>query len=228
LNKQINIVSIKSEFMKIKLFFVALGIALTATTISANAQKSYTTGTITLSGDMRGQATVIKDYFTPDSSAVSFQAGPATIKLLTNASRTYLAVVVDVPSFSVKKAAIATPDEIDQAKNALPKFTFAPTTETKQISGFNCKKVVATNSKDNKTYDVWVTNDVTLPASTQSDLYAGVGGVPIQYTSFNQGQSSLVTVTAITDEKAPAGTFNISADYDKITLDDLKAMGGGN
>jgi len=214
--------------MNIKLLFVALGIALTATTISANAQKAYTQGTVTLSGEMRGQATVMKDYFTADSSALSFQAGPAAIKILTNATKTYLAVIVDVPSFSVKKAAIATPDEIDQAKNALPKFTFSPTADTKQISGFNCKRVVATDAKDNKTYDVWITNDVTLPASTLSDLYAGAGGVPIQYTSFNQGQASVVTVTAITDEKAPAGTFSFSADYDKITLDDLKAMSGGN
>ncbi|MDR3694017.1 DUF4412 domain-containing protein [Mucilaginibacter sp.] len=214
--------------MKIKFFIVALGIALTVTTISANAQKAYTQGTINMSGDMMGQATPMKDYFSADSSALSFQAGPATIKILTNAAKTYLAIIVDVPSFSVKKAAIATPDEIDQAKNALPKFTFAPTTETKQISGFNCKKMVATDAKDKKTYDVWVTNDITLPASTISDLYAGAGGVPIQYTSFNRGQASVITVTAITDEKAPAGTFGFSADYDKITLDDLKAMSGGN
>jgi hypothetical protein len=214
--------------MKIKLFIVALGVALTATTISANAQKAYKQGLISLSGDMMGQATPMKEYFSPDSLALTFQAGPATIKILSNAAKTYFVVVVDVPVASMKKAAVATPDEIDQAKNALPKFTFAPTTETKQISGFNCKKVVATDTKDSKTYDVWVTNDITLPASTSSDLYAGVGGVPIQYTSFNRGQASVVTVTSITDEKAPAGTFGFSADYDKITMDDLKAMSGGN
>jgi len=214
--------------MKIKLFFVALGIALTATTISANAQKAYTQGLITMSGDMNGQATVMKAYFSPDSAALTFQAGPATIKILSNAAKTYFAVIVDVPSFSVKKAAIANPDEVDQMKAALPKFTFAPTTETKQISGFNCKKVVATDPKDNKTYDVWVTNDITLPPSAMSDLYAGAGGIPIQYTSFNRGQASVITVTSITDEKAPAGTFGFSADYDKITMDDLKAMSGGN
>jgi len=174
--------------MKIKLFIVALGVALTATTISANAQKAYKQGLISLSGDMMGQATPMKEYFSPDSLALTFQAGPATIKILSNAAKTYFVVVVDVPVASMKKAAVATPDEIDQAKNALPKFTFAPTTETKQISGFNCKKVVATDTKDSKTYDVWVTNDITLPASTSSDLYAGVGGVPIQYTSFNRWQ----------------------------------------
>ena len=41
--------------MKIKLFNVALGIVLTATTISASAQKTYNEGVINLSTSMRGQ-----------------------------------------------------------------------------------------------------------------------------------------------------------------------------
>jgi hypothetical protein len=213
--------------MNIKFFNVALGIVLTATTIGASAQKTYTSGVINIAGDMRGQSVAIKDYFTPDSSALTFQAGPAAIKVLSNTKKTFFAVLVDVPVASMKKAAIATPDEIDQQNTQYPKLTFAPATDTKQISGFNCKRVVATDPKTSKTYDVWVTNDVVLPPGVVPDYYAAAGGVPIQYTSFSQGQESSVTVTSITDEKAPAGTFAISADYDKITLDELKAMSGG-
>ncbi|MBV8389551.1 MAG: hypothetical protein JO080_07125 [Mucilaginibacter sp.] len=213
--------------MKLKLLGAALGIAFSAVAISASAQKAYTQGTISLSTDMRGQPVDGKIYFTPDSSAFAFSAGPANIKILSNAKRTYFAVIVDVAVASIKKAAIANPDEIEQAMAGLPKFTFAPSTETKQISGFNCKKVVATDTKTNKTYDVWVTNDVTLPSSVIPDYYSAAGGVPIQYTSFSQGQTSNVTVTSITDTMAPAGTFAIASDFDKITLDDLKAMSGG-
>jgi hypothetical protein len=214
--------------MNIKLFNVALGIVLTATTISASAQKTYTSGVINITGDMRGQSVAIKDYFTPDSSALTFSAGPASIKILGTTKHNYFAVLVDVPVASIKKAAIATPDEIDQQLAGMPKLTFAPAADTKQISGFNCKKVVATDPKTSKTYDIWITNDVALPAGAIPEYYASIGGVPIQYTSFSQGQESSVTVTSITDEKAPAGTFAISADYDKITMDDLKAMSGGN
>ena len=213
--------------MNIKFLNVALGIVLAATTFSASAQKAFTSGTITMSGDMRGQSVEMKDYFTPDSSAVSFTAGPATIKVLRNNQFSYMVVLVDVPVASMKKAGLASPDDIEQAKNEIPKFTYAPATDTKQISGFNCKKVVATNTKDNKSYDVWITNDVTLPAGVADEYYPGIGGVPIQYTSFSQGQQSTITITAITDTKAPAGTFAVSADYDKMTLDDLKAMSGG-
>ena len=121
-----------------------------------------------------------------------------------------------------------TPGEIEQAKNALPNFTFAPGKEIKEISGFNCKRVVATDAKDKKTYEVWITNDITVPSTAIPPYYKEIGGFPVQYTIFQQGQSSNVTVSSVTDQKAPTGTFAIAADFDKITLNDLKALSGGN
>ena len=216
--------------MNIKLFNVALGIALTATTISASAQKTYTEGVVNLTIGMMGQQVDAKSYFRSDSVAITFNAGPAAIKLLTDTKGTFIATLVDVSVASKKWAAVYTPAEIEQALDAFPKFTFSPTTETKQISGFNCKKVVATDAKTSKTYDVWITNDVTMPESAFGKYYVGIGGFPIQYTSFSERGPANVTVKSITDEKAPAGTFGISADYDKISKDDLDAMsrGGGN
>jgi hypothetical protein len=213
--------------MNIKIFNVALGLALTATAISANAQKAYKEGVVTISTAMQGQQVEAKSYFRADSAAMQFTTGPATIKILTDADGKSLAVLVDVPVASIKKAAIATPDEVDQALASLPTLTFAPGTETKVISGFNCKKVVATDAKANKTYDIWVTNDVTVPVTAIAKYYRAVGGFPVQYTSFSQGQSTEVTVKSITEQKNPAGTFGIPADFEKITLDDLKAMSGG-
>ncbi|MBS1529256.1 MAG: DUF4412 domain-containing protein [Bacteroidetes bacterium] len=218
--------------MKLKLLSAGLAIALSATVLSASAQKSYTSGLLTLSTTMRGMDMQMKEYFTPDSMATMFTAGPANIKLLTDAKFKSFVVMVDVSAFNVKKAAVYTPDEIDQVLSSMPTFTFAPTTETKQISGFNCKKVVATDNKTKKTYDVWVTNDVSLPTSATSKYYAGAGGVPIQYTAFQKGPNgetseAQFTVVSVTDDKAPAGTFTIPADFDKISKDDLEAMSRG-
>ena len=109
----------------------------------------------------------------------------------------------------------------------LPTFTFTPGTETKQISGFNCKKVQAKDNKTGKSYDVWVTNDISVPTTALPPYYKTIGGFPVEYTQFQQGQSTDVTVTSVTDQKAPAGTFSIAPDFDKITMDDLKSMGGG-
>ena len=213
--------------MKIKFLGAALGIALSAVALSASAQKAYTEGVVTYKTSMRGQDVEIKEYFRADSNAVTFSAGPATIKLLSDANHKSFAVLVDVPVASIKKAAIYTPDEVEQAMSGLPSFTFAPGTETKTISGFNCKKVVATDTKDKMTYDVWVTNDISVPATAIQPYYKTIGGFPVQYTTFQQGQSAEVTVSGVTDQKAPAGTFGIPADFDKISKDDLAAMSGG-
>jgi hypothetical protein len=213
--------------MNMKLFSAVAAIALSATVLSASAQKSYTAGTITYKTSVRGQDVEVKEYFTPDSVSTSFTAGPATIKILTNAKHTSMAILVDVPVASIKKAAVMTPDEIDQAMSQMPTFTFTPGTETKQISGFNCKKVSAKDNKTGKSYDIWVTTDVTVPESAIPFYYKTIGGFPVEYTQFQQGQSTDVTVESVTDQKAPAGTFAIPSDFDKITMDDLKSMGGG-
>jgi hypothetical protein len=219
--------------MKIKFLSVALGIALSATVFSANAQKSYSEGLVTMKTSAGGQEIEMKEYFRTDSTATKFSAGPANIKLLAEANYKFFAVLVDVSAFNVKKAAIYTPDEIDQYFTGFPVFTFASSTETKQIGGFNCKKVVATDTKTKKTYDTWITNDITLPSATMPKYYATIGGFPIQYTSFQKGPdgalvSADVTVNSISDQKAPAGTFGIAPDFDKISKSDLDAMARGN
>ena len=207
--------------MKIKFLSVALGIILSATVLSANAQKAYTEGVVTYKTNMRGQDVEIKQYFKKDSSATTFAAGPAKIKLLTDADHKFFAVIVDVSAFNVKKAAIYTPDEIDQVMSTLPALTFAPGTETKQISGFNCTKVVAKDSKSGKTYDVWVTKDVKLPETAMPYYYKGIDGFPIQYTGFNQGEEVNITIKSITADAAPAGIYAIGKDFEKGTMADL-------
>jgi hypothetical protein len=214
--------------MKLKFLSVALGVALTATVMSAQAQKNFTEGVVTYKTSMRGQDVEVKEYFRPDSASVSFSAGPATIKIISDANHKFFAVLVDVPVASIKKAAIANADEVDQMMQGIPTFTFTPSSDTKQISGFNCKKVSAKDNKTGTSYDIWITNDITTSPTAVPLYYREIGGFPVQYTAFQQGQSSEVTVVSVTGDKAPAGTFGIAPDFDKITMDDLKAMSGGN
>ena len=217
--------------MKTKFLSVALGIALSAT-MSASAQKNYTEGLVTMKATGRGQDVEVKEYFRPDSTAAMFSAGPVNLKLLADATYKSYAVLASLPAASMKKAAIYTPAEIDQVLSTFPTLTFAPSTETKQISGFNCKKVVATDAKTQKAYDVWITNDISLPSDVIDKYYAAIGGVPIQYSSFQQGPNGALvvneyTITGVSAQKAPAGTFGIAPDFDRITKDQLDAMSSG-
>jgi hypothetical protein len=211
--------------MNRKFLNVALGIVLAATTYSASAQKVYKSGMVSYSMEMRGQPADVKQYFTTDSTAAVVTMGPANIKILSNAKRDYLAVVLDVPVASLKKAGIATPAELEQGMAALPTFTYTPTTETKQISGFNCKKVIAKDTKTGKNYDVWVTNDISVPPTAYQPYYSTIGGFPVQFTAFQQGQEAVITISGVSDQKAPAGTFAIGKDFERGSLADLNPGG---
>src|SRR3569833_360013 len=105
--------------MKIKLFSAALGIALSATVISASAQKNYTEGVASYSTEMQGQTADVKSYFKADSNATVMTVGPATVKILLTAKHDYLAVVLDVPVAGLKKAGIATAADLEEGLDAL-------------------------------------------------------------------------------------------------------------
>ena len=207
--------------MNIKTLTAILGIALTTMAFKASAQKAYTHGVLSYDTQVRGNPATAKIYFTPDSSATVVSFGAGTFKMLSNAKHDYLAFVIDVPVASIKKAGVASPAELEEGMAMLPTFTFTPTAETKQISGFNCKKVVAKENKTGKSYDIWITNDITVPATAFPYYYNAIGGVPIQYTSFFQGQELAVTIKSVTDDSAPAGTYAISSDFEKVTMEEL-------
>lgn len=210
-----------------KIFKAALGVVLSVTALSASAQKTYTEGLATYGIATGGQSAEAKAYFKGDSSSYTINQGPANVKIIGTGNSSYLAVLVDVEIANIRKAAIATPAELEEAKSQEPKFSFTPTSETKQISGFNCKKVTVKDAKDNQTYTAWVTTDIKAPNNILSKYFAGSGGFPVQFTTIQMGRPTEVTLKSIVQQPVPKGTFAIPADYEKITLEELKSMGGG-
>jgi hypothetical protein len=215
----------KTKIMNIKTIAAAFGIALTTFAITAKAQKTINEGYASYATQIQGQPADVKEYFKPDSTAIMITFGAGNVKVLTDAKRDYMAVILDIPVAQLKKAGIATPSEIEDAMNSMPTFKFTPTTDTKVISGFNCKRILA-KSNSGKEYDVWVTNDVVVPATAIPYYYQSVGGMPIQFTAFQKGQDGSVqeipiTITGVTAGKAPAGTFAIASDFEKVGMSDL-------
>ena len=216
----------KLKIMNNKIVTIALGAALTTFAFVANAQKKFTEGIMTYNSSSAAGETETKIIFRGDSSQQVIVSGPATIKLTTTANRSYFAVMVDVPVASIKKAAVLTPDEVDQASEESPKYTFTPTTETKQIAGYNCKKFLGKDAKTGADAEVWVTNEISVPSNLITAAFAGTGGFPVEITATQQGVKATSTLKTITEQKVPAGTFAVTKDYDKITYDELKAMRG--
>lgn len=209
--------------MNFKKLAFAAAIAVTATTLHANAQKAYKEGSLNYTVESPAGTIESKILFRGDSSAMQLQQGPATIKIITAGDNDYQAILVDIPVMGKKFAAVATPAELEEQTAKLPELTFTPTTETKQINGYNCKKVTAKDAKGGDSFDVWVTNDITL--STSNSLYAKAGGVPVDFYTFAMGKTH-VTLKGVAEEKVPAGTFGIPGDYQRISLTQLQSMGG--
>jgi hypothetical protein len=213
-----NILSIKGA---------ALGIALTATVCAASAQKKFTEGAFTYTVSAGGTSMDNTVIFKGDSSASTTQRGPATIKTIGTRTGDYLAVLVDVPVASIKKAGIATPGELEEGKDKEPSFTFTPTADTKKIGDLNCKKYIAKDTKSGSSYDLWTTTDITAPANILTRQVSGVTGVPVEFTAILMGNAASMVLKSTSDAKVPAGSFTVGKDYDKITLTELAAMAGG-
>jgi hypothetical protein len=205
---------------------IALCTAFAAFGVSANAQKVYNEGVAnyTVSASMGSADT--KVYFTADSSAAVTDNGMYTAKIVSDSKSTYTAVLVDVPSMSMRKVAVLTPAEVGQVNAELPKLTFTSTTETKQINGFNCKKVTAKDAKSGMDIELWVTNDIKAPVTSITKPFADAGGTPVKFVTVQQGQTVNVELKSIAADKVPAGTFGIPAGYDKLSFSALKALGG--
>jgi len=207
---------------------LTLGIALAACSLAASAQTNFSSGLATYSVNARGMDIETKCYFTPDSSSYSFQQGPAKIGLIGTSKNDFFAVLVDVPVASIKKAAIANPGELEEGASMIPSYTFTATAETKKIGDYNCTKYTAKDAKANTTYDLWTTTDIKMPANIVSRPYAGATGTPVVFTVVQQGVTQVVTLKSVTAAKVPADAFKVPSDFDKITMDDLKAMSGGH
>lgn len=207
-------------------FKITLAVAIAAVSVNARAQKAYTEGVVNYAISAPMGSTETKVYFTADSSAAVTNNGAYTAKIVSDNKSTYVAVLVDVPMVSMKKAAVLTPAEITQVNGEVPVFTFTPTTETKQINGYNCKKVNAKEAKTGTNIDVWVTSDITIPVNSITKPFVGAGGVPVQFQTVQQGQTVTVELKSISAEKVAAGTFGVAPGYEKMSFTDLKALGG--
>lgn len=209
---------------------VALGLALSATVMGAQAQKKVTEGTAAYSVSVAGQTADVTSYFKGDTSSVGFQRGPAKINMIGTKDGNYFVVLLDVPVANMKKAAIGTPAELDEAQANDPQYAFTKTDETKKIGDYNCKKFIAKNTKDGATYDLWITNDVVIPSNLVTKLYESLGGTPVQFTYLQGGNAKMAqvfTLKSVTEAKVPANAFKVTPDYDKMSLTDMQNMGKG-
>lgn len=179
-------------------------------------------GTITYYTDNQ-QITALKLYFTPDTSAYASFQRAGNIAQLRDSKGQFFA------SFSFRSGYVVefyefyeNPFDVSAFLKTAPKFNYTYTEEPKQIFGFKCKKVIATDTKSHESFDVWVTNDISVPSTAMPLFYADIKGFPIQYTVVNDGIKTLQTIRSVTDERVPNRIFGIQHTFQKLTFKEDK------
>jgi GLPGLI family protein len=218
--------------------FTMVFIAMVTLMPLAKAQKAPFTGTIvydvTLAGDVPEQAksmmpTEMTMKVSPDKMITVMHSSMMDIKNIFDAPAQVSNMLMDMmgQKFNIKNSAA---DLADQKKKAGIIMTVKPTTETKTIAGYNCKKAIMTvksNQSAEQTYDVYFTEDFDVAKFNFGSTLPEVNGLPLEF-SMAQGPFSLkMTARSVKKENIAASEFVIPADYKQVTTEELKTMFGG-
>lgn len=123
--------------------------------------------------------------------------------------------------------------EKEKEKPVDPKFEY--TTETKMIAGYECKKVIVTMTKKDKTeekVDIWVCDKFDNPnkegKGRGQGIMKGLKGMPFEYSGGQGAMKFKLVAKEVTTEPVADSVFVLSTDgYKMMTMDELKAMQGG-
>ncbi|MCX6285645.1 MAG: hypothetical protein NTY96_00845 [Bacteroidetes bacterium] len=130
-----------------------------------------------------------------------------------------------------KKLAIRkTLDEINQDISKEPKPSVQITNETKDISGYKCKKAVVTIEKNGKknSFEIWYTNELGgREVNFGNPVYQDIDGMLMEFTFQERTLSMKYTVTKVEKKAVLDSSFEIPSDYTLTTEAELKNMFGG-
>jgi hypothetical protein len=126
-----------------------------------------------------------------------------------------------------KTATELTPSKTEKEKSATPP-TIEVTSETKEIIGFKCTKMISRDAEGNEV-TMWVTSDLKAALNGQQQFAnSNVNGVPLEFTAFNGGLNIHFIATAY-NKKVSKKLFSLKVPegYKIVTEEDLKTMGSG-
>jgi GLPGLI family protein len=120
--------------------------------------------------------------------------------------------------------------DIEKENADQPKGTVVVTNETKNISGYVCKKAVVTTNDDGvkSTVDVWFTEELGgKDANFDNPMYKDINGVMLEFYIKNPQFTMKLSATSIEKKAVAAKDFEIPEGYTPTTKEELKSKFGG-
>lgn len=148
--------------------------------------------------------------------------GVFTSKFVANPKTKTFTTMVKV--FDMKNACIEDEKQIKAELDAY-KFKFEETKETKVIAGYNCKKVIATNTIDpTDKFDVYYTDELNVKKANYSTPYEGIKGLVMQFRLKKFGMEMEFKAKSVRKEEIPDNMFELPGFYKVITKSEMDAF----
>lgn len=125
-----------------------------------------------------------------------------------------------------KMAVVPSAEEKKQAEADMDKVEVKLMDEEKDVAGYKCKKAVMTSPDMDFPMTIFYTEAIP---NGSADL-AKVPGMPLEYTTEQQGMKMRIAASTISKEKVGKSMFDIPKDYERMTGAELqeKFQGLGN
>ena len=165
-------------------------------------------------------------YFKGDSTVSIQQAGAEATTVITCKPDTFMRVLLrSAAAKYVIDYARAEQAEILPASKG---YTYVATNENKTIAGYKASKYELTDQATGLSSEAWFTKDVAIVPNYLTTVFDTTYGVPLSFTTKQNGIPVTTTVKQITLEPMPGGIFSVPAGYQKITPKQFRDMPVGN
>ncbi len=130
-----------------------------------------------------------------------------------------------------KKAIILTSEDLeaDTEEGDDVDFEVELVDETKEILGYTCKKAIIISEDDNELI-YWYTEEIAPAERGEKSNDIDLPGMPLEFQT-SQGEMMMTMTATVFNKKfkAEKGWFSteIPEGYEEMTMEELKAMGGG-
>lgn len=155
--------------------------------------------------------------FRNELSRTTLESSVGKQTIIGNASEKSTIILMDVgdSKYAVKNSK----EERQEAIKELPDVYLKYTDETKNIAGYNCKKVQIIQG--DKTLDAYFTDEIEVENPNWQSEFKDIKGVLLEYTQISDDVKTKYIAVEIKKEKIKKKDFEIPVDYRIITKKEL-------
>ncbi len=175
-------------------------------------------------GMMKGSTVDI--YFSKGKTKMdmNMMGGMSRNQIITDVKTKASTLLIDAPMGGIKYQVEMSKEDAEKQTAEIPTYTYKEDrAKTKEIAGYACYKVVATDDDGNE-IKMYVCDNILSTAFEKQ--FKGLKGTPLEYV-MSQGPMNMTLTAKSVSAELPKDAFDVPEGYEKKTLEELQNMRGG-